>query len=270
MSETERPPHAVLLRSPEKFSSPAVAAALARRAKAPALDFAASARRNWGVVAEALPAVEAEHLAAELTAGGLDSVAVPQSLLEAPTEAALLGKAELAGDGLDIVSGPAHLAPERLIWTRLAVVCAAALATSERKTVTEGADLGAKAVRLGLSLATGIPLPMGGGEKKRVIETRDRVLLVDLLFVGPARVLRVEAARFDYALLGDKMAYGAEVNFSLLLAELAARAPRALRGRGTRALLARRPSSEYLYDSLDDLRREERWLLTLAALGAAR
>ncbi len=262
MSQAERPPHAVLLRAPDKFSAPAVAAALARRAKAPALDFMVAARRNWGVVAEALPAVDAEKMAAELTAEGLDSVAVPQSLLETPEEPALLGKAELTGDGFDVVSGPAHLAPERLNWTRLAVIAAAALATSERKTVTEGADLGAKAVRLGLTLATGIPLPMGGGEKKRVIESHDRLLLVDLLFVEPARVLRVEAARFDYALLGDKMLHGAEVNFSLLLAELSARAPRALRGRGTRALLARRPSSEYLYESIAGLRREERWLLT--------
>jgi hypothetical protein len=199
----------------------------------------------------------------------LAAVAAPTSLLESPSEAEAVSKAELAGDGLDLVAGPEHLAPERLSWSRLSAICAAGLATSSTKTVTEGPDLAAKAVRLGITMATGLPLPLGGKEKKRVIETRDRVLLLDLLFVEPARTLRIEGARFDYALLGAKMVYSAEVNFALLLAELAAHAPRALRGKGTRAMLAKKAAGESLYESLDDLRREERWLLTLTALKAA-
>ncbi len=65
------------------------------------------------------------------------------------------------------------------------------------------------------------------------------------------------------------MGYGAETNFHALLEELVARAPAALRGKGTRAMLARRPAGDSFYESLDDLEREERWLLTLAALKAA-
>jgi hypothetical protein len=269
MSGAERPPHAVLIRSPQAFSANSVAGVLARRARAPVLDFVAVVRRGWGVVAESLPASEAEELAAALTAGGQAALAAPTSLLESPAEAESVAKAELAGDGLDLVAGPEHLAPERMSWSRLAAVCAAGLGTSSTKTVVEGPDLAAKAVRLGITLATGIPIPLGGGEKKRVIETRDRVLLLDLLFTEPARTLRIDGARFDYSLLGSKMVYSAEVNFSLLLAELAAHAPRALRGKGTRAMLAKRPAGESLYESLDDLRREQRWLLTLAALKAA-
>ncbi len=269
MSGEPRPPHAAVLRRPEQFQPGAVAAVLARRAKAPALDFIGPARRNWGVIAEALPAEEAQALAAELSCAGLDAAAIPQSLLESPPEAELVSKIELSGDGLDVVSGPANLAPARLSWTRLAALCAAALETRDKKSIVEGPNLGAKAARLGLALATGMPLPLGGGEKKRIVETRDRVLRLDMVFLNPARTLRIEAERFDYSVLGERMLHGAEVNFALLLAELAARAPRALRGRGTRAVLERRPSAERLYDSLDDLGREERWLATLAALGGA-
>ena len=271
MSEGVRPPHAVLVRSPEKFLPTAIAAVLAKRAKAPALDFVAPVRRAWGVIAESLPAADAESLSAELTAAGQAALAAPSTLLEAPPPPVLVAKAELSGDGFDLVSGRANAAPERLSWTRLSALCAAGLEVRTSKTVTETApmELGEKAVRLGLTMATGIPLMGSKKEVKRVVETRDRALMLDMLFLNPGRRLRIDARAFDYSLLGPKMTHAAEVNFSVLLEELAARAPGALRGKGTRAILARRPAGESLYEALDHLEREERWLLTLAALKAA-
>ena len=271
MSEGGRPPHAVLVRSPEKFLPTAVASVLAKRAKAPALDFVAPVRRSWGVIAESLPAEAAEELAAELTSGGQPALAAPSSLLEAPPPPVLVAKAEFSGDGFDVVSGRANAAPERLSWTRLSALCAAGLEVRTSKTVTETApmEMGEKAVRLGLTMATGIPMMGSKKEVKRVVETKDRALMLDIVFLGPARRLRVDAHAFDYSLLGPKMGYGAEVNFHAFLAELAARAPGALRGKGTRAMLARRPAGESAYESIDDLEREERWLITLAALRAA-
>ncbi|HEX4049010.1 MAG TPA: hypothetical protein VH309_14290 [Elusimicrobiota bacterium] len=271
MSGDGRAPHAVLVRSPEKFLPTAVASVLAKRAKAPALDFVAPARRAWGLIAESLPAAEAEALAAELTAAGQAALAAPASLLESLAPPVLAAKAEFSGDGFDLVSGRANAAPERLSWTRLAALCAAGLEVRTTTTVTETApmELGEKAVRLGLTMATGIPMMGSKKEVKRVVETKDRALMLDLLFLGPARRLRIDARAFDYSLLGARMGYGAETNFSALLEELAARAPAALRGKGTRALMARRPAGESQYESIGDLEREERWLLTLAALRAA-
>lgn len=268
---TERPPHAVLVRSPEKFAPMAVAGVLARRAKAPALDFAAPARRAWGVAAESLPAAEAESLAADLAAAGQDAVAVPAALLETPPEPIGVLKAEFSPEGFEIVSGRANAAPERLAWKRLAALCAAAVEERTAKTVTETTpvEMGEQAVRLGLTMATGIPLMKSAAKKQKVVETRDRALLLDLLFQDPARRLRVEARAFDFSVLGPRMGYGAETNFLALVEELAGRAPRALRGKGTRAMLAKKPAAESLYESLDDLAREERWLLSLAALKAA-
>jgi hypothetical protein len=271
MSEGGRPPHAVLARSPEKFLPTAVASVLAKRAKAPALDFVAPVRRAWGVIAEALPAEAAEALAADLTAAGQTSLAAPSSLLEAPPPPVLVAKAEFSDDGFDVVSGRANAAPERLSWRRLSALCAAGLEVRTTKTVTETTpmEMGEKAMRLGLTMATGIPLMGSKKEVKRVVETKDRALMLDILFLGPSRRLRVDAQAFDYSLLGPKMGYGVEVNFHALLAELAGRAPAALRGKGTRAMLARRPAGESQYESLADLEREERWLLTLVSLRAA-
>jgi hypothetical protein len=270
MSEGARPPHAVLVRSPEKFLHTAVAGVLAKRAKAPALDFVGPARRNWGLVAASLPAAEAEALAAELAAAGQPALAAPSSLIEEPPPPLLAAKAELSGDGFDLVSGRGGESPERLSWTRLAALCAAAIEVKSVITVTEKAEMGAgeKAARIGLSLATGLPMMGSKREAKRTIEAKDRELTVDLLFLGPARRVRIDARAFDYSLLGAQMGYTAEANFLALVTELAARAPGALRGKGTRALLGKRPG-ESLYESLEDLEREERWLGTLAALRAA-
>jgi hypothetical protein len=271
MSAGERPPHSVLVRSPEKFLPTAVASVLAKRAKVPALDFVAPIRRGWGIVAGPLPATEAEALAAELTAAGQAALAAPTSLVEEIPAPVQVGKAEFSGDGFDVVSGRANAAPERLSWTRLAALCAAGVEIRTSTTVTETApmEIGEKAMRIGLTMATGIPMMGSKKEVKRVVETRDRALLLDLLFLGPPRRLRVDARAFDYSVLGPKMGYGAEVNFLALVGELIARAPAALRGKGTRAMIARRPAGDSLYESLDDLEREERWLATLAALRAA-
>jgi hypothetical protein len=183
----------------------------------------------------------------------------------------VVAKAEFAGDGFDVVSGRANAAPERLSWTRLAALCAAGLEVRTSKTVVEKApmEIREKAVRLGLTLATGIPMMGSKKEVKRVVETRDRALMLDILFLGPARRLRIDAGAFDYSVLGPKMGYGAETNFHALLEELVARAPGALRGKGTRSMLARRPAGDSHYESLDELEREERWLLTLVSLHAA-
>lgn len=271
MSEGEGAPQAVLVRSPEKFAPMAVAGVLGRRAKAPALDFVAPARRAWGLVAETLSPEDAKSLAADLTAAGLDAVAVPASLLEAPASPVGVSKAELSREGFEILAGRANAAPERLAWSRLAAVCAASVEERSSKTVTETKPVEAaeQAVRLGLTMATGLPLMKSASKVTRVVETRDRALVLDLLFLEPSRRLRVDPRAFDFSCLGAKMTYGAETNFLALVEELTARAPRALRGRGTRALLGRRPSAESSYESLDDLAREERWLQNLAALKAA-
>ncbi|MBI4061269.1 MAG: hypothetical protein HY403_07545 [Elusimicrobia bacterium] len=268
MSGAARPPHAVLLRRPASFDARAVAAVLAARGSLPAETLLPAVRRSWGIVAEPSAAEEAEALAAALSAAGRAAVAAPVSLLEEPPAAVVVTKADLSGDGFDVLEGRAGAERRRLSWTHLCVLSAGVVTETARKTVTEAPSLAEKSVRLGMTLATGLPLLGAKGRTRQVAEER-RTSFIDLVFVAPARRARILAAEFDYAALGPKMSYSAELNFRALAAELAARAPGALRGRGARALLAKAPSGELAYESFEDVQREERWLLALAALKAA-
>jgi hypothetical protein len=263
-----RPPHAVLLRAPTRFDMKAVAAVLAGRGQLTAENWLPVVRRCWGIVAEPSVAEEAEALASALVSAGLAAVAVPVSLLEEPPAALVVTKADLAGDGFDIMAGRAGAEAQRLVWTHMKVLSAGAVSETSHKTVTEGPSAGEKAVRLGASLVTGLPL-MGGKTKTRQVTEERRTPFIEMLFVSPARRIRIFAAEFDYTVLGPKMSYSAELNFRALVTELAARAPGALRGKGARAILAKAPSGELAYESFDDAQREERWLLALDALGAA-
>ncbi len=269
MSEAApRPPHAAVLRSPARFDARLVASVLAKRSTLPAESLLPVVRRFWGIVGEPSPAEAAEALAAELTAAGQPAVAVPVGLLEEPPAAVLVTKAELSGDGFDIVAGRGGVSPRRLTWTHMKVLSAGAVSETSQKTVTEGPSAGEKAVRLGATLMTGLPL-LGGKTTTRKVSEERRTPFIEMIFTEPALRARILAADFDYAALGAKMSYSAELNFRALAVELAARAPAALRGRGARAILAKAPSGEAAYESFEDVQREERWLLALDALGAA-
>ena len=263
MNEGGHPPHAVLLRDPARDLN-LVAVALAARSKLSPENWMPALRRNWGILLEPSSAEEAEALANALTKAGHAAVAVPVSLLEDPPAPVLVAKAELWGDGFDVVAGES----ERLSWSRLKVISAGAVSRSDSKSVTEGPSLAEKSVRLGLTMATGLPL-MGGKTKTRAVVTERRESFIELIFVEPARRVRIMAANFDYAALGEKMSYSAELNFRALVGELTARAPAALRGKGARGVLTKAPSGELAYESFEEVEREERWLLALAVLGAA-
>lgn len=264
---SERPPHAVVLRAPAKLDLKTVAAALAKHSTLPAESLLPVARRCWGLLGEPSAAEIAEALAADLTAAGQPAVAVPVALIEELPAATAVTKAELSGDGFDILAGRGA-ERERLVWTHLKVLSAGAVSRSATKTVTEGPSIAEKSVRLGVTLATGLPV-MGGKSTTRTVTEETRTSFIELVFAEPARRVRILAAEFDYAALGSKMSYSAELNFRALVAELAARAPAALRSRGARAILAKAPSGELAYDSLEDAEKEERWLMTLSALGTA-
>jgi len=263
-----RPPHAVVLRAPAKFDARLVAAVLAKHSVLPAETLLPVVRRSWGIVAEPSPAEEAEALAADLISAGLSAVAVPVGLLEQPPAAILVTKADLSGDGLDVLAGKGKTLPERLIWTHMKVLSAGVVTETGQKTVTEGPSLTEKSVRLGATLVTGLPL-MGGKTQTRQVAEERRMPFIEMIFVSPVRRIRILADGFDYTALGPKMSYSAELNFRALVRELADRAPGALRAKGARAIMAKAPSGELSYGSFEDVQRELRWLSALDALGAA-
>lgn len=265
---SERPPHAVLIRAPARFDARLVAGILAKYSALPAETLLLVVRRAWGIVSEPSVAETAEKLAAELTAAGLGAIAVPVSLLEEPPSVIAVTKAELSGDGLDVIAGHGVTELERLVWTHMKILSAGAVTETSHKTVTEGPSVAEKSIRLGATLVTGLPL-MGGKTKTRQVSEERRIPFIEMIFTAPARRIRILAAEFDYTALGTKMSYSAELNFRALVSELALNAPGTLRSKGARAILAKAPSGELTYESFEDVQREERWLLALDTLQAA-
>lgn len=92
----------------------------------------------------------------------------------------------------------------------------------------------------------------------------ERSMILDVLIDFPFRRLRVQAERFDFRCLGGRMNLDARNNLRELVCALCALSPSALRGRGTEMLLADGRAEPLSYDAVEDLEREERWLLTIA------
>ncbi|MDE1977226.1 MAG: hypothetical protein KGI84_08210 [Elusimicrobia bacterium] len=268
--ETQPRPNlfAVLAAEPENWNPAAAAKALAAALKTPAVDQIARARRAWGVLAENLERQAADDLALSLAENGLPAVPAAQALLETPPRALLARSFVLEDAGLRATAGGAALEP--VPWAGISVLCAAALPQTVTRTIKTAPeiDLGKEALKLGLTLVTGIPM-MGGGKKEetKVVRSSDVVQVFEI--TAPGLRLRVAADNFDYSGLGALKSYGAAANFKILFAEVAKRASRAVLNRGARLLLDGKPLRDLGHESEADLDREGRWLKALALRRAA-
>jgi len=247
VSDDER--FAVILTRPDRYDPMAVAKALAWVRKTPLQDQVSAAKKGWGILAEHLSAEEARSLADGLGRAGLESASLPAASLVALPEAKPI------------------LSVEPGMIDRLALICAAAITVTSTttKTVQEGPSPAQKLLSTGIFLTTGLPIKIGG--KEQTVEKKqqhsDLVFYLDLIYKDPLRRLRVDAQDFDYACLKERRLYHVMGNFKLLLGDLAQAAPQAWRSLGARILLEGRPVHEMGYESLSDMEREARWLLTL-------
>jgi len=261
IAESER--FAVVAAESETWNAAAASKALAAALKTPAVDQIARARRAWGVLAENLDRQAADDLALSLAENGLPAVPVPQRLIQPPPRALVARSLSWDGQGLRAVAGGAALEP--VAWADIAVLAAASLPQTVTRTIkiAPEMDLGKEALKLGLTLVTGIPM-MGGGKKEetKVVRTSDVTLVFDL--AAPGLCLRVLADSFDYTSLGALKTYGAAANFKILFGEIAKRATTATFNRGARLLLDGKPLRDLGHESEDDLNREDRWLWALA------
>ncbi len=229
----------------------ALAQAVAPVRKAPVHDLMAPMRRCWGLVELDCDEPAARTLVSRLGEAGIAALALPANLIE------------------DLP--PAE--PARTLETRLeppALLAAAVFRATSTRVVKEetGPSAGERALKLGLSLATGLPMGLMGGGGKRIVEknveSSELVYFLDIYLGRPLRRLRIDAQDFDYACLGQRKGYDAPGNFRRLL-EMLSPAAKSLNA-GARGLLDSKPVRELGYDSLADLDREARWLFTLESL----
>jgi hypothetical protein len=243
--------YAALIEKPDDFKVGPVSSALAAWKKVPAADMLLPARHSWGILAEGEAQPAAEALVAELGRHGAAAFSVPTNLIEEPPAVSTAAEFAAAPGG------------------RLVLLAAAAFKRTTSKTVKsmEGPSASERAVRIGL-MAAGLPIGLGGGQREvvKTVEESDLVFYADLILKDPVERLRVDARAFDYSFLGARKDFNTTGNFRILLSVLAEAAPRALLNRGCRYLREGKPVREMGYEGLEDLDREERWLLTLAAL----
>lgn len=137
-----------------------------------------------------------------------------------------------------------------------------ALATVPAARAIKGIELAPKGIRPSLEGALSELIP---ARAIRLVAAAaiDRALVLDIVIESPLRRLRVNAERFDFRCLGGRMNYDARNNLRELARSMCELSPSALRARGTDSLLSDKRGEPLAYDTLDDLDREERWLLTI-------
>lgn len=260
MSPSRR--YSVLLHRSGDLRRPEFAKSLSRFKGIPLQDAALQARRSWGFAGEGLDKGPAEELARILDAEGLKALALPSNLVEELPEARLVARAELAQDGFRVFFKDGR--GESLPWGALALVAAAAFDqppdTKRRSGVKEKKGLGFLGGTEAIS-------PLSGERHERTSGTASDVLFyLEISLRKPIRRFRIDAQHFDYACLEEGMGLDALGNFRKLLERLTREAPESLRNHGARCLAKGSPLSHMGYESLKDLDREVRWLLTLEAL----
>jgi hypothetical protein len=80
------------------------------------------------------------------------------------------------------------------------------------------------------------------------------------------RRFRIDAQDFNFSCLKARMGYTAPQNFRILVLEMIRLCPQALKNRGAQVLLDGAAIASMGYDTIADLDRESRWLLTLDSL----
>jgi hypothetical protein len=250
MSEDDR--FAVLELERGTHDPMALARALAAIRGTPVHDQVMAAKRAWGIVADALPAAEAKALGKALQSAGVRCAVGPASRL------AELPPVEPAPklDALPVAPPTLFaLAALTVTWTTT---------TTEKK----GPSGGQKAASAAIMMTTGLPIKIGGRRRavEKAREEQKLAFYVDLLY-DPPRRLRIDASQFDFSCLDKRMVYHAQANLKLLVGDLVQAAPDAWLNLGARVILEGRPIRTMGYESLEDLEREARWLLTLRAFG---
>ncbi|MFA6002473.1 MAG: hypothetical protein WC881_00230 [Elusimicrobiota bacterium] len=261
----------MILKEPALPDIRTLARVLASERGCPEADALSEARGAWGLAALDQEPPAAQRLAAALAAAGIPALALPQNLLEELPPVTAVTRAEISGSEVRLQDSAA--AAHLLAAGDIALLSAAVIKRRVTQTITlsKGSGILRKTVQLGALLATGLPFPLGNArrEETRSLESSELARVLDICLRSPARRLRLESEDFDYSCLLARKTYQALANFRTLARELAALWPDAQRNHGLHILQEGLPLRDMRYDSLADLDRESRWLLTLRSLRSA-
>ncbi len=259
-------PHVVLLQDPRGVEAGVLGRFFSGSLKIPLIDAQHRARRAWGVLGENLSEEDARRLAAEATAVGIPAAAFPSGTLKPLPPPVMVQRAELPEVGLLLKVGvPATARTVPFDSLRVAAALAVREETQTTVTVKEGPSTGERVAKIGLMMATGIPMGVGGKSKevKKIVTSGEFTLFADIFTVAGERYC-VDPARFGFSGPRGATWTGLE-NLRRFLQALLPKTPKALVNRGVRWLVESRPLSSLGYDTRADYEKECRWLLALAS-----
>lgn len=253
----------VVLRSEPHASVGAVAEALAAARGVPVLDTMREARLGWGIVGDKLSDPVARKIVSELENHGIGAFCLATGSLPAVPPIQIANRIDLSNDGFRcrLASGTTPVIPwQASLFVAAGIVKSVAITKTTRKEEPSSAG---KIVRMGVLMTTGIPLP--GGKAKSVEVRKEETSLIAVVDIGlekPACRFRLAAEQIDFSSLGDRRVYDSLGNFRILVGDIASHAPPDRLNHGVRVIQRNAPLLEMGYETLDDLEREERWMLS--------
>jgi len=259
---------AVILAHAELFDPVRLGTQWAAMKGLPLPDALHEARQWWGILGENMAEEDARRTSEAWAKAGVGCRVIEMAKLAAlPPPAPAAGLSRQATSCVWRLRNGQSASTDCKEW---AVISAFTYQEEDRRVFkpAEGPSPVEKVVSAGLFMATGLPIRIG--QKKKDAEVRrkpgETVSCLDILGGAPLGRWRIEAAAFDYSCLGAAKQYSALLNYSVLLKDLTGAAPQALRSRGARIVLEKKPMTEMEYPSLEAAERELRWLVTLSRL----
>lgn len=265
----------VLLSHPEQLEPDKITQFFAAHHKVPSLDARRLAKHCWGFLGERLEEIQARLLVTQATQAGLGTLLLEEKELVSLPPVQNVHMARCAPEGFCFATG-SDSTERCAAWDCVRLLAAVGLReeVSLTKTVKQGPTQGQRLASLGITLATGIPVHIGGKGKevRKTVKESEFFMYMDLFTAEPAEGapgqerlsrLHVSAQAFNFASLGARKAAGVFANFRTLLQDVARGAEAVISNKGAKMILSGQPLSPSPYDSQEDYEKECRWLLTL-------
>jgi len=259
--------YAILLNEQQKLDLQKTATILAKAENLVYGDATRAVRACTGILAENLPAHEAEAIAAELNANGVGCFVMAMAEFYYPPEARVLSRIELGPEAFGPMDLYGRVVP--VPWGSIILLSVGHIGPQQR----ERFSLGDTSVEHGLATAAGTvlggPYYMGGArltgpeydQPERTITTKATYVL-DVFARAPNEGhWRIEHNAFSYACLGPNLRPRGDENFRVLVGEMVRLATSCYGNRGLNSFLENAPEKTYSYDGIRHFDEENLWLL---------
>jgi hypothetical protein len=241
-----------------------VTTAVSAARQIPAFDAAARIHRGWGFLERQVSEEEARDIVRSLAEQGVAAVALAETDLRAVPDSQVMIGFDMDDRGLSprlqTPGQPTNLVP----WTEIAIVAAGGFSEEviQRDAGASAKTSGAaQMLKLGVFLATGIPVGLFGNKKQSAAPKKTtHVVIFGQIITTAGDSFFFDPDRFDFSGLGALKQLSRAANFHTLIAELARRTPAQL-NLGARFVLDHRSLTLANYHSLHDFETELTWML---------